>query len=228
MPLVMFPADAPIRADGLEPHGAALADARFVRQRHPGDDGMETALCPNQPDPVDGTKRSLDAGMAALRVKPSPPVIVRPVGPLRCEPSPLRRRAGVTADRGDERLQLGIAEELHERVSVLPLVDDQCEPVAASEPMVQRSLGFRFLRDLRKRIAAPSVRRLQADFARNNTHDMRQGLQAYLRWLHRDDDSARRLCEAGAPAWIVHAEKGDRGLTQLERAVLEACPEFGS
>lgn len=65
---------------------------------------------------------------------------------------------------------------------------------------------------------------LRADFARNNTRDMRQGLQAYLRWLRRDDDPARRLCEAGVPAWVVHAEKGDGGLTQHERATLEACP----
>ena len=64
---------------------------------------------------------------------------------------------------------------------------------------------------------------LQADFARNNLGDMRRGLQAYLRWLHRDDDPARRLCEAGTAAWVVHAEKGDGGLTQHERAVLEAC-----
>lgn len=65
---------------------------------------------------------------------------------------------------------------------------------------------------------------LRADFARNNTRDMRGGLQAYLRWLHRDDDPARRLCQAGVPAWVVHAEKGDGGLTEHERAVLEACP----
>src|SRR5438876_4033773 len=66
---------------------------------------------------------------------------------------------------------------------------------------------------------------LQADFARNNTRDMRRGLQAYLRWLHRDDDPARRLCEAGVPTWVVHAEKGDGDLTQHERATLEACPQ---
>lgn len=65
---------------------------------------------------------------------------------------------------------------------------------------------------------------LRADFARNDTRDLRRGLQAYLRWLRRDDDPARRLCEAGTPAWVVHAEKGDGGLTQHERAVLEACP----
>jgi pimeloyl-ACP methyl ester carboxylesterase len=64
----------------------------------------------------------------------------------------------------------------------------------------------------------------QADFARNNTRDMRRGLQAYLRWLRRDDDPARRLCETDVPAWVVHAEKGDGGLTQQERAILEACP----
>lgn len=66
---------------------------------------------------------------------------------------------------------------------------------------------------------------LRADFARNNTRDMRRGLQAYLDWLRRDDDPARRLCEAGVPTWVVHAEKGDGGLTQHERAVLEACPQ---
>jgi pimeloyl-ACP methyl ester carboxylesterase len=49
---------------------------------------------------------------------------------------------------------------------------------------------------------------LQADFARNNAHDMLRGLQAYLRWLHGDDDRARRLCETGVPAWVLHAEKG--------------------
>lgn len=65
---------------------------------------------------------------------------------------------------------------------------------------------------------------LRADFARNDVRDIRRVLQAYLRWLHRNDDPARRLCEAGVPTWVVHAEKGDGGLTQHERATLEACP----
>jgi pimeloyl-ACP methyl ester carboxylesterase len=64
---------------------------------------------------------------------------------------------------------------------------------------------------------------LRADFARNDPRDMRRGLQAYLRWLGRDDDPARRLCDAGTSVWVVHAEKGDGGLTAHERAVLEAC-----
>jgi pimeloyl-ACP methyl ester carboxylesterase len=77
-----------------------------------------------------------------------------------------------------------------------------------------------------KHAPVPPERRveLQADFARNNARDMRRGLREYLRWLHRDDDPARRLCEAGVAAWVVHAEKGDGGLTPHERAVLEACP----
>ena len=66
---------------------------------------------------------------------------------------------------------------------------------------------------------------LKADFALNNPRDMRVGLQAYLSWLKRDDDPARRLCEAGVPAWVVHAEKGDGGLTQHERDILEDCPQ---
>jgi pimeloyl-ACP methyl ester carboxylesterase len=77
-----------------------------------------------------------------------------------------------------------------------------------------------------KHASVPPERRveLQADFARNKTRDMRRGLREYLQWLHRDDDPARRLCEAGVPAWVVHAEKGDGALTPHERAVLEACP----
>jgi pimeloyl-ACP methyl ester carboxylesterase len=65
---------------------------------------------------------------------------------------------------------------------------------------------------------------LREDFALNNPSHMRLGLHAYLKWLKRDDDRARRLCEAGVPAWVVHAEKGDGALTPHERQVLEACP----
>jgi pimeloyl-ACP methyl ester carboxylesterase len=53
---------------------------------------------------------------------------------------------------------------------------------------------------------------------------MRLGLHAYLRWLHRHEGSAERLCETDVPMWIVHAEKGDGGLTDDERRTLEACP----
>jgi pimeloyl-ACP methyl ester carboxylesterase len=67
---------------------------------------------------------------------------------------------------------------------------------------------------------------LKADFARNDARHLRRALREYLRWLHRDDDPARRLCEANVPTWVVHAEKaGDGGLTPHERVVLEDCPQ---
>jgi pimeloyl-ACP methyl ester carboxylesterase len=90
-------------------------------------------------------------------------------------------------------------------------------------PMIVLKKG---LASMAKHAPVPPERQaeMRADFARNNTRDMLGGLQAYIRWLHRDDDRARRLCETDVPAWVVHAEKGDGALTQHERAVFEACP----
>ena len=65
---------------------------------------------------------------------------------------------------------------------------------------------------------------LRDDFRRNVPGHARQGLREYLRWLKRGDDRAERLCRAAVPMWIVHAEKGDGGLTEGERRTLEACP----
>jgi pimeloyl-ACP methyl ester carboxylesterase len=77
-----------------------------------------------------------------------------------------------------------------------------------------------------KQAAVPPERQaeLKSDFALNDVHDMKGALQAYVSWLHRDDDRARRLCDTRLPVWVVHAEKGDGGLTPHERSVLEACP----
>jgi pimeloyl-ACP methyl ester carboxylesterase len=77
-----------------------------------------------------------------------------------------------------------------------------------------------------RQAALPPERKaeLRADFGRNNAQDVRLSLRAYLTWLERDDDPAQRLCDAGVPAWVMHAEKGDGGLTTHERAVLEHCP----
>ena len=38
------------------------------------------------------------------------------------------------------------------------------------------------------------------------------------------ESPAERLCDAGVPTWVVHAEKGDGGLTDEGRRALEACP----
>jgi pimeloyl-ACP methyl ester carboxylesterase len=65
---------------------------------------------------------------------------------------------------------------------------------------------------------------LRTDFRRNVPAHAMGGLREYVGWLHRGAGRAQRLCEAGVPTWIVHAEKGDGGLTDEERRTLEACP----
>lgn len=77
-----------------------------------------------------------------------------------------------------------------------------------------------------KPLALPPDRKaeLAADFRRNDPRVIRRLLREYVRYLGRHADSASRLCDAGVPAWIVHAQKGDGGLTTDERRILEACP----
>jgi pimeloyl-ACP methyl ester carboxylesterase len=75
-----------------------------------------------------------------------------------------------------------------------------------------------------KRVPVPADRQteLREDLARNVPSDVRIWLREYLRWLHLGRDRVERLCQTGVPTWIVHAEKGDGGLTGAERRVLEA------
>ena len=77
-----------------------------------------------------------------------------------------------------------------------------------------------------KRIPVSAERQgeLREDFRKNVPQHMRSGLREYLRWLNRHERPAERLCRAGVPTWIVHAEKGDGGLTDDERRTLEGCP----
>lgn len=72
-------------------------------------------------------------------------------------------------------------------------------------------------------VAAERQAELRDDFARNVPHDLKVGLRDYVRWLHQGGDRAERLCQTGAPTWMVHAEKGDGGLTDEERRTLETC-----
>src|SRR5689334_4579024 len=55
---------------------------------------------------------------------------------------------GASADRTDEGLELRVAEERHELLSGLPLVDDKDEAVADPESMVQRAGALGALSDL--------------------------------------------------------------------------------
>src|SRR6516225_8369847 len=77
----------------------------------------------------------------------------------------------------------------------------------------------------RTELPAERKRKLQEDFHKNVPQDAMRALSAYVSWLHRLERPAERLCRAGVPSWIVHAEKGDGGLTDEERRTLEACPQ---
>jgi pimeloyl-ACP methyl ester carboxylesterase len=59
---------------------------------------------------------------------------------------------------------------------------------------------------------------------KNNPGQIRRLVRAYLHYLRRHGSVAARLCDTGVPAWVVHAEHGDGGLTAAERRTLTACP----
>jgi pimeloyl-ACP methyl ester carboxylesterase len=77
-----------------------------------------------------------------------------------------------------------------------------------------------------KRVPVSDDRRdeLREDFRKNNPQHMRRVLREYVRSLNAQERPAERLCRAGVETWVVHAEKGDGGLTDDERSTLEACP----
>ena len=79
-----------------------------------------------------------------------------------------------------------------------------------------------------KGIPLPPDRRdaLAADLRKNDPHVIRRAIHCYLRYLDRYGSVAARLCEAGVPAWVVHGERGDGGITDAERRTLEACPRM--
>ena len=76
-----------------------------------------------------------------------------------------------------------------------------------------------------KKMPVPAERQaeLRDDLRRNVPGHVRPSLREYRRWLCRPESHAERLCRAGSPTWIVHAEKGDGGLTGDERRVLQVC-----
>ena len=77
-----------------------------------------------------------------------------------------------------------------------------------------------------KHVRVPEARRAELldDLRLNAAPVIRQIFHGYLQYLGRDAAPAYRLCHSGVPAWVVHAEKGDGGLTDDERHSLEACP----
>src|SRR5262249_51432797 len=73
-------------------------------------------------------------------------------------------------------------------------------------------------------VSAERQHELRDDFRKNVPQHTMPALREYVRWLHRYEHPAERLCRAGVPTWIVHAEKGDGRLTVEERQALMACP----
>jgi pimeloyl-ACP methyl ester carboxylesterase len=62
------------------------------------------------------------------------------------------------------------------------------------------------------------------DFKQNRAGDSVRASGQYLDYIAEDRDFAAQLAATGNPVWVVHAEKGDGGLTDSERATLEAAP----
>ena len=62
------------------------------------------------------------------------------------------------------------------------------------------------------------------DLRQNRAKDSVLPCGEYLDYIAADRDFAAELAACGNPAWVVHAEKGDGGLTEAERATLQAAP----
>jgi hypothetical protein len=62
------------------------------------------------------------------------------------------------------------------------------------------------------------------DLKQNRSEDSVLACVEYLDYIAQDRDFAAELAASGNPVWVVHAEKGDGGLTDAERAILQAAP----
>jgi hypothetical protein len=74
-------------------------------------------------------------------------------------------------------------------------------------------------------IPQPHKTELIDDLKQNRAADAVRMCSEYLDYIAAERDFAAELAASGNPAWVVHAErKGDGGLTDDERATLEAAP----
>lgn len=62
------------------------------------------------------------------------------------------------------------------------------------------------------------------DVRHNNPKDAVAVSSPYLDYIAAGPDPAARLAVSGVRTWVVHAEKGDGGLTDAERATLQSAP----
>ncbi len=73
------------------------------------------------------------------------------------------------------------------------------------------------------KIPQPHKRELIEDLKKNKAGDAVRVSTQYLDYIAADRDYAAELAASNTPAWVVHAEKGDGGLTDAERATLDAA-----
>ena len=73
------------------------------------------------------------------------------------------------------------------------------------------------------KIPQPHKRELIEDLKQNRAGDAVRVSAAYLDYIAVERNYATQLAASSSPVWVVHAEKGDGGLTDAERATLEAA-----
>lgn len=75
------------------------------------------------------------------------------------------------------------------------------------------------------KIPEPHKRDLIEDLKQNRAGDSVRVSGPYLDYIAADRDYAAQLAASGSAVWVVHAEKGDGGLTDAERATLDAAAD---
>lgn len=66
---------------------------------------------------------------------------------------------------------------------------------------------------------------LAADMGRNDPRFCRRIVRRYYEYLDRHGSLVARLCDSGAPAWVVRGDRDEIGLTEHELQGLRACPQ---
>jgi Alpha/beta hydrolase family len=66
-------------------------------------------------------------------------------------------------------------------------------------------------------------KQLIEDFKQNRARDALPACVEYLDYIAKERDFAAELAASDHPVWVVHAQKGDGGLTDAERATLQAA-----
>ena len=77
-----------------------------------------------------------------------------------------------------------------------------------------------------KDVGVPAERRdaLAAELRRNDPRFVRRAIRSYLAYLDQHGSLADALCRSGVPTWVLFGDKGDVGLRDDERAMLDHCP----